>query len=149
MDMLSTIIAGTVATFGMTLLMVLASFVTGYNLRIPQFLGTMLTFETKPSGDVSRSSRSLLLGNFAHYCIGVCFALLYKQIHPAFYKSTSVNGLLFGMAAGGVALIFWGSAFRLHPLAPKVNLPLYLAFIFLGHLLFGATLQIILNLFHK
>lgn len=143
MELLYGILSGIAGTFLMTLFMGAASLLTKYNFHVPSILGTMVTMETKPSGMVSDSIVSKVWGYSLHYLIGIFFAVLYQNILQAGFSSGSYgNALLFGTGAGLVAVTFWYSFLKLHPLAPAVYLSLYLVFIFLGHLLFATGMHV-------
>jgi hypothetical protein len=152
MAFLYNIIAGIAGTFLMTLFMDIAALLTRYNFHVPSILGTMVTMETKPSGNVSNSMVSKVWGYILHYLIGIFYAALYQNLLQAEIGSGSYgHALVFGIVIGLVAVIFWYSFFKLHPIAPAVRLPLYLVFIFLGHPLFAitmnATFKILLQIF--
>lgn len=138
MALLAAIAAGIFGTFFMTMYMNLMSHLTGFNLRVPSILGSMMTMETKPSGRSSRSFNTMLWGNIAHYAIGVIFALVYQQIlYMNNTPYTFMNSLVFSCLAGIVAVVFWFSFLKLHPLAPAVKLPYYLTSIFIAHIILG------------
>jgi hypothetical protein len=147
MQMLSGVIAGIAGTLAMTLFMRLASVVTGFNFHVPSILGTMLTFDTKPSGATSDSPRSLISGYVLHYIIGILFALIYQQAWLKEHISTFGTALFFGAVAGLVGVIFWATALKWHPRAPSVNRRQYLVFIFLGHLVFALVMHLAFVLF--
>jgi hypothetical protein len=143
MELLYGIISGIAGTFLMTLFMDAASLLTKYNFHVPGILGTMVTMETKPSGRISDSVVSKVWGYSLHYLIGIFFAVLYQNFLQAGLGSGSYgNALLFGAGAGLVAITFWYSILKLHPLAPAVHLPLYLVLIFLSHLLFAIVMNV-------
>lgn len=142
MGFLYNIIAGIAGTFLMTLFMDAATWFTKYNFHVPSILGTMVTMETKPSGNISNSTISKVWGYVLHYLIGIFYAVLYQNLIQAGIGSGSYGyALLFGTVVGLVAVIFWYSFFKLHPMAPVVRLPLYLVFIFLGHPLLAITMK--------
>lgn len=147
MEPLSCIIAGIAGTFAMTLFMRLASLITGFNFHVPRILGTILTFDTKPSGATSDSCRSIISGYALHYIIGGLFALIYQQTWLKEHISTFSAAMLFGAIAGLVGITFWTITLKWHPLAPSVNLKPYLVFVFLGHLLFALVMHFVFSLF--
>lgn len=139
MELISAIAAGISGTFVMTMFMNLMSHLTGYDLRVPGILGSMITMKTKPSGKASRSSTTMTWGNIAHYVIGIVFAIIYQQILKINgMPFTWMNGLVFGFFAGIVAVIYWFTFIKLHPLAPAVKLKYYLISIFIAHIFLGA-----------
>jgi hypothetical protein len=144
MELIFAIAAGIIGTFIMTLFMNGMSLITGYNLRVPSILGSLLTMRTKPSGASSRSFKAMWWGNIFHYVIGIIFALVYQQllIMGGRTHSSLSNALTFGFFAGIAAAAFWFSFIKLHPLAPAVNLKLYLVCIFIAHIFFGVGMQL-------
>ncbi|KAA5532303.1 hypothetical protein F0919_16035 [Taibaiella lutea] len=135
---------GITGTFIMTLFMNAMSRITGYNLRVPSILGSLVTMRTKPSGTPSRSFSTMLWGSISHYAIGIVFAFIYLLIlkmNSDAYSSLK-DALTFGFFAGIVAAIFWFSFIKLHPLSPVINLKLYLVCIFIAHIIFGAGMQL-------
>lgn len=147
MELLYSIIGGIAGTLLMTLFMDVASLVTRYNFHVPSILGTMVTMETKPSGQVSDSIVSKIWGYILHYTIGIFFALLYQNLlQDGIMPDSYGYALLFGTMAGLAASIFWYLFLRLHPLSPVVRLPLYILFIFLGHLVFATGMNITFKL---
>jgi hypothetical protein len=142
MEFLYSIIAGIAGTFLMTLFTDLAALVTKYNFHVPSILGTMVTMETKPSGNVSDSMVSKIWGYVLHYLIGIFYAMLYQNlIQAGIGYGGYTHALVFGIVIGSVAVTFWYSFLKLHPMAPVVRLPLYLVFIFLGHLLLAIAMN--------
>jgi hypothetical protein len=142
MELLHSIIAGIAGTFLMTLFTDLAALVTKYNFHVPSILGTMVTMETKPSGNVSDSTVSKIWGYLLHYLIGIFYAMLYQNLIQAGIGYGGYDhAFVFGIVIGSVAVMFWYSFLKLHPMAPVVRLPLYLVFIFLGHLLFAIAMN--------
>lgn len=142
MEFLYSIIAGIAGTLLMTLFMDAAARLTKYNFHVPEILGTMVTMETKPSGNVSNSMVSKVWGYILHYLIGIFYTVLYQNLLQAGIGSSSYgHALVFGTVVGLVAVIFWYCFFKLHPMAPVVRLPLYLMFIFWGHPLFAITMN--------
>lgn len=144
MFILICILAGIAGTFLMTLFTRLGENATGYHLHVPPVLGSMVTMETQPSGKPSKSSRSLAWGYCLHYGIGISFAFIY----PELFRNGDVvtdwsHALRFGFVAGLAALLFWFCSLKIHPLAPKLNIPLYLIFIFIGHLIFATGMNLI------
>ena len=147
MELLHSIIAGIAGTLLMTLFMDIASLLTRYNFHVPSILGTMVTMKTKPSGNVSDSLVSKTWGYILHYAIGIFFAVLYQNLMRAGIMSDSYGyAFLFGAMAGIVAMIFWYFFLKLHPLSPVVQLPLYILFIFLSHLLFAVGMNMTFKL---
>ncbi len=139
MEIINAFIAGIFGTFIMTLFMIAASVFTGHNFRVPAILGSMATFQNKPSGTPARSGISLLTGNILHYTIGVFLAFVYEiYILKAGLSNTFSNAMLYGIIAGCCAVLFWFTFIKLHPMAPAIKLSLYLFFIFIGHLFFAA-----------
>lgn len=139
MFVLSCILAGIMGTLLMTLFTSLGSGITGYFLHVPSILGSMVTMNTQPSGKPSRSLYSLSWGYTLHYGIGIAFAFIYAKLHirKNTFTITYSNALEFGTIAGLAAVLFWFCFLKLHPLAPRVKLNIYLLFIFLGHLIFA------------
>lgn len=138
MEIINTVLAGILGTFIMTLFIYVASLFIGNDFRVPAILGSMVTMQAKPSGAVSRSWSAIITGNVLHYTIGVILALAYKKGMVIFrFSNTLSNAILYGIVAGYCAVLFWFIFIKLHPLAPAIKLPLYLTFIFIGHLFFA------------
>jgi hypothetical protein len=138
MFILSCILAGLAGTFLMTVFTNMGGRLTGYNFHVPTILGSMVTGKVQPSGKPYESPRTLGWGYTLHYAIGIGFAFLYRRINAEqAYISNYFHALIFGAAAGMVAVFFWFCFLKLHPLAPRIKLNLYLIMIFLGHLIFA------------
>ena len=105
----------------------------------------MMLMSTRPSGKPSKAPATLISGYITHYLIGIAFALIYAQIFTGNGKIQYSNAFLFGAIAGLIASGFWYAAFKLHPLAPRVRLLLYLLLIFIGHLVFSLGVNIVLR----
>jgi hypothetical protein len=148
MFVLSCILAGIMGTFLMTLFTSLGSGITGYFLHVPSILGSMVTMKTQPSGKPSKGLYSLSWGYTLHYSIGIAFAFMYARLHTREHTFTTTysNALIFGVIAGLAAVLFWFCFLKLHPLAPRVELNIYLLFIFLGHLVFALGMNTTFNL---
>jgi len=147
--LLQAFITGILATFVMTMFMNVSSVITGYNLRVPSILGSMLTLKTKPSGQSSRGFWVMVTGNIAHYFVGIVFAYIYLEaMLIAGFQNTLGNALGFGIIAGISAVIFWASFIKLHPLAPAIQLHLYLIFIFMAHVIFAISVCLALMPLH-
>lgn len=146
MPAISIVLAGIAGTYAMTLFIHIVSRMTGYRFHVPAILGSMVSMKTKPSGEPSHERMSLLPGYILHYGIGVLFAAVYTEVFIPDSEPGYDRALLFGIVAGIVAVGFWFSVLKLHPLAPRVNLKLYLICIFIGHLVFSMAMNLSLRL---
>ncbi|MGC4234241.1 MAG: hypothetical protein QM594_14780 [Niabella sp.] len=140
------IIAGITGTLLMTLFIRSIGVITDYQFSVPRILGTVLTFETSPSGQVSRRLPVFLLGTAAHYFIGLLFTLLYAWlVSNHILQPGYQDGLLFGAGTGILGITIWYFTLRLHRHPPKLPIGLFLIAVFAGHLLFAMVIVGVLN----
>ncbi|MFD2574534.1 hypothetical protein ACFSUS_28120 [Spirosoma soli] len=137
MKLLHIILAGIAGTALMTFFMYIMTFITDRVMKVTQILGTMLTFQTSPDGNLSDSRLAVTVGIIGHYLIGIAFALCYYGLwllsigQPDFQ-----SGIWLGIGSGLAAIIFWYSFFVLHPKPPAISLKPYLLSLFMAHLVF-------------
>ncbi|GAB3417732.1 hypothetical protein GCM10027516_11780 [Niabella aquatica] len=143
---LDSFIAGIAGTLLMTLFIRSIGIITGYEFSIPRILGTVLTFETTPSGQVSRRLPVFLLGTAAHYFMGLLFALFYAWLVGShILQQRYQDGLLFGACAGVLGTTIWYFILRVHRRPPRLPVGLFLIAVFAGHLLFAMGMVAIFN----
>jgi len=143
MEILFSVIAGLAGTLLMTLFLDIVSILTGFTFHVPRLLGTMVAMRTMPSGKPSGSLPVRIAGIIIHYAIGVFFALAYRQIvDVAALPDSAANAAMLGLITGVLAMGFWYTLLKLHPLAPSVRLVLFLVLLFLGHFIFAAGMYL-------
>ncbi|PQA59523.1 hypothetical protein [Siphonobacter curvatus] len=139
MNISELLVASIAGTSLMTLFMYLMSFLTDYKTKVINVLGTLLTFQTKPSGELSYSPLAVAVGTVAHYAVGFAFALAYGWLWSEEVLQPNLWGILIlGTVSGILAVIFWWSFFKIHPKSPDLKLSAYLTAIFLAHYFFVA-----------
>lgn len=135
---LDSILAGFIGTFAMTVFIRVMGMLTGNPFSVPRILGSLLTANTGPSGKVAQRLSVFLLGTVVHYIIGILFAVLYAWlVGIEMFPQGYINGLLYGISVGIIAVVAWSIALRLHPLPPAIPVGLFLVAIFTGHLVFA------------
>jgi hypothetical protein len=143
-DLSNLIMAGLVGTAVMTFFMYGMSFLTDRVMKVIRILGTMLTFQTTPKGELSDSSWSILVGTIAHYVVGLSFTLVYAEIWRTGLGAPTLRfGVIAGFVSGLVGMLGWRVYFALHPSPPK-NVPLksYLLTLLAAHVVFGVTVAL-------
>ena len=135
-----TIIAeGLVGTTLMTLFMYVLTYLTHRTLKVVHILGTMLTFSTSPSGQLSRRPLAIEIGAAAHYTVGVLFSYCFHLLwYMGIGQPDSLHMLLFGLAFGLFGSTVWYLFFKVHPNPPKVYLRPYLFSLLPAHIIFAS-----------
>lgn len=134
---------------GITATAVMTGFLNGFaffiakRFRVIPLLGTMLTGETTLVKGISFSHRAVYVGLLVHYLIGCFFSFLYYKWSIWWGDFSMQNTLLFGTAAGIIAVICWRVFFYIHSRPPRINLSEYCKLIFVAHLLFAIVLLIV------
>ncbi len=137
MNVMHLFIASLAGTSAMTLFMYLLSFITGYRTQVINVLGTLITFQAGPDGELSKSLLAVSVGTITHYAIGFGFALVYgwlwaeDVLQPDWWSI-----LILGTLSGILAVGFWGTVLTIHPRAPRVKRSAYLIAIFFAHYVF-------------
>ena len=138
MKFLYAIPAGLAATAAMTAFLYLLSFLTHRVMKVAKILGTMITRQTGPDGSLSDSTNAKVVGNIAHYLIGIFFAVVYLALWDSGVGLITASwGLFFGLAHGIVAMVMWYFFFMLHPNPPIIPLRTYLLTLIVAHLVYG------------
>ncbi|WP_247236754.1 hypothetical protein [Telluribacter sp. SYSU D00476] len=132
-------VEGIVGTALMTLFMYVLTYLTHRTMKVVKILGTMLTFSTSPTGQLSGKPLALVAGTAAHYTVGIlfsyCFHLLWNMgIGQPDYLHSFLLGLAFGLFGSTVWYLF----FKVHPNPPKVHLRPYLFSLLPAHLIFAS-----------
>lgn len=79
-----------------------------------------------------------------HFFIGGLFGILYYLlISTGVIRPDVVDGMLFGVMLGIIAIVVWYISFKVHPSPPPVSLPLYLLMIFTGHIALALSLVVL------
>lgn len=138
MKLVYAVIAGVAATAAMTAFLYLLSFATHRVMKVVKILGTMLTNRTRPDGALSDAASTKVIGNVAHYLVGIFFAVVYLALWDSEVGLMTASwGLLFGLAHGIIAMLMWYFFFMLHPRPPLVPLKSYLVTLVFAHVVFG------------
>ena len=150
MKFLYAIPAGLAATAAMTAFLYLLSFLTHRVMKVAKILGTMITRQTGPDGSLSDSTNAKVVGNIAHYLIGIFFAVVYLALWDSGVGLITASwGLFFGLAHGIVAMVMWYFFFMLHPNPPIIPLRSYLLTLIVAHLVYGFVATYTFYLLHK
>lgn len=137
MKLVAIVTAGIAGTTLMTAFMYATTFLTGQVMKVVKILGTMLTFQTSLTGQLSDSRRAIFWGTLAHYAIGVGFVLCYYVLWSwGIGRPDISSGFLFGLGSGVAAVVFWYAFFMLHPNPPAIPLKPYLFTLFIAHIIF-------------
>lgn len=144
MKLLMVGMAGIVATAVMTLLMYGMTYLTNYQLKVVKILGTMLTDQTGPKGTLSDYPAVIVIGTFAHYAVGIFFAVCYYCLwQSGIGRPTPGSGAVFGFVSGLIAILVWRTFFWVHPRPPKtVPLSPYSIALLLTHIIFGMMVNV-------
>ena len=138
MKFLYAIPAGLAATAAMTAFLYLLSFLTHRVMKVVKILGTMITRRTQPDGSLSDATSTKVIGNIAHYLVGIFFAVVYLALWDSGVGLVTASwGLLFGLAHGIIAMLMWYFFFMLHPNPPIIPLKTYLLTLIAAHIVFG------------
>jgi len=139
MDWITTIIAGITGTILMTAFIHAWTYLTGFEYRVPNILGTLITMSTKPSGKLSEHMPVIITGYFFHFLTGILFSFIYYFLWDYYLGQPEwADILLLGCASGFAAVAIWYNLLRLHPLTPRLKRKSYLLLVFLGHFVFTA-----------
>lgn len=140
MNIFGSIIAGLLGTLVMTLLMYLAPRMGMPKMDIIGMLGTMFT-----AGEGS----ARILGTFAHFMMGVIFAIIYALLWSLGIGSpTWLWGLIFGAVHGVVAIVMMPVMTKMHPRPPEMESgPLMVVGLLMGHLVFGLVVALTYSAF--
>ena len=139
MDWLIILTAGLAGTVLMTIFTNMWTYITGFEYRVPNVLGTLITMTTKPSGRLPDNGFVILTGYIFHFLIGLLFSLCYYLLWVYYLGQPDwVDLFSLGLCSVAIAVLCWYGMLRLHPLAPRVKLKSYLTLIFLGHFIFTA-----------
>lgn len=137
-DLFVIIIAGIWGTLLMTGAMYLLFLITRKNYKVVGILATMVTNHTTRDKGLTKSRSDLFIGVFLHYLIGIIFSFIYYFLCESAVMEPDIrSGMLFGMAAGIVAMIFWYCFIKMHPNPPLIPLYSYITAIWIGHVIFG------------
>ena len=77
MPIIAIIISGLVGTGVMTGIMFLFSFISDKTMKVPEILGTMLTFSTTAEGKLCNKPLCISVGLVSHYAMGIFFMFSY------------------------------------------------------------------------
>lgn len=120
-------------TMGMTLFSYLLSALESENFNEPEHLGEMLN---RISPLVSKN-KSYAAGWIGHYAIGQLFAAAYVKLWESGKQRPSfINALFLGSISGGLAVLAWKAAFKMHPAPPWVNHNKYFKQLVVAHVVF-------------
>lgn len=138
MKILFAVIAGIAGTLAMTGFLYLLTYIFRKQMKVVKILGTMLTNNTQPDGELSDSRATIVVGTIAHYSVGISFAIIYLILwHFGIGRPGLLNAIIFGGVSGVAAIGIWYAFVAIHPYPPKVPLKSYLITIFLGHFIFA------------
>lgn len=140
------ILAGLAGTALMTAFMYAMTFLTRHVMQVVRILGTVLTFQTGPQGQLSHTGLAGVVGTVAHYAIGVGFALVYYGLWSAGIGRPDLAwGIVFGLVSAVAAVLFWYLFLRFHPRPPAVLLPPYLLTLAAAHVVFALGVVLVYN----
>ena len=118
--------------------------------REPVVLGTLLTNEINILGDVSESSKSLIVGNIGHYAVGAAFAISYEMLwQKKIGKPDLKNGIILGLISGLIAVAGWSTLFNIKKRPQKVKLIPFLTQLVPAHVVFATSTVRVYNLLKK
>lgn len=143
--------SGIIGTAVMTLFVYAVNASTGKSVKVVKILGTMLTFQTRPDGQLSERPLAIWVGIVAHYLIGVVFAWAFYACWQAGIGRPSLGfGALFGFLAGLAGILIWRLFFAVHPRPPqRIPLSFYLSTLVMAHVFFGVTVAFVYPWFNK
>jgi hypothetical protein len=132
------ILAGIAGTASMTAFMYLLSYATRRLMKIIKILGTMLLGRTHTDGTLSNRMSTRVVGLFAHYIVGILFAIGYLALWESGVGSVTASWGIFGGLANGIfAMVIWYFFFMIHPKPPIIALEPYLITLVFAHIVFG------------
>lgn len=140
MNVIGAIIAGLVGTAVMTLLMTIAPMMGMPRMNVIGMLGTMVT----PNQGTATAT-----GTFAHFMMGVIFAIIYAALWTAGIGSpTALSGVIFGLVHGIIAGLMMPLMLRMHPRPPEMSAgPMMLAGLLMGHVAYGLVVALVYSPF--
>jgi hypothetical protein len=140
MKVLKLAVTGIGATAVMSGYMRLTSYFSGKEMKVINILGTLLTNQTRPDGQLSDSKISKSVGTITHFSIGILFTFIYHLLwQKGIGKPDTKNGLLLGFVSGLVGVAAWRTYLHLHPNTPRIPLKSYLLNLMLAHEVFALT----------
>ncbi|MFD2246014.1 hypothetical protein [Pontibacter ruber] len=138
MKLLHAILAGLAGTAAMTAFLYLLSFATHRVMKVVMILGTMLTGRTGPDGSISEAGSTKVVGNAAHYLMGIVFAIGYLALWDSEVGLPTAGwGLLFGLGHGLLAMVLWYLFLMVYPKPPRIPLRTYLITLIFAHIVYG------------
>lgn len=132
---------GIVATGLMTLFVN----ISGKPVNVPRILGTMLLGTTGPGRKVDRATRTCVVGTLSHYFIGILFAVVFNLLLLQFQIPAILYSIVFGIAAGLVAVCVWKLFITLHPNPPLIPVQFFPS-IFMGHIILSFGIFLMMRL---
>ena len=131
--------AGIAGTAFMTLFLYLLTPLMHRQLKVVKVLGTMLTNQTTPNGELSERPMAIWVGGTVHYLIGIMFTFCYYFLwRSGIGKPDLSSGAVFGFVTGLFGIAVWRVFFWVHPNPPRtVSLPSYLLSLLIAHVVFG------------
>ena len=123
----------------MTFCMYMASYLFRKKMKVVKILGTMLTFKTRPEGQLSDNKFSIATGIVAHYLVGILFVIIYYLLWKnGIGKPDLIYGAIFGFASGLFGILIWHLFFLIHPKPPaNIHLKDYFIMLVVAHIVFG------------
>jgi hypothetical protein len=141
LELINLLISGLIATSVMTLLMYLGGIISGKNLAVIHILGSMITFNTKVGGGVSKSFLSFITGFVLHFLVGIFYAFIYAWLWSInIGKPNFINSIIFGSISGIIAIIGWNIFIKIHPKPPAIPIREYMVALFFTHIIFAVIL---------
>lgn len=122
------------ATTAMTLFSYVLSWLTHENFREPYIL-SMLIMSLFPDQE---NTTTLLEAWILHYCVGLCFIIIYAWIWNRFKRYPNLeSGTILGVVTGLFAVLVWHLTLKVFDNPPVTNrLPFYIQLVF-AHVVFG------------
>lgn len=130
------IAAGMVGTVTMTLYSYAASWASRDNFKEPVLLGKLLQRTLLPV----RSPFALPAGWAAHFAIGCTLAyVFYRNWKLAHSKPNMLRALAYRWCSGVAAVLWWHTAFRLHPRPPRLARRNFYLHLLVAHLVYSIS----------
>lgn len=121
---------GTTGTSLMTLFSYSASVILRQNLNVPVLLSAWIQHRLPQNN----KRFALPMGWAGHFVLGNAWYIIYQyMMHKTKIKPHTVNGLLFGVLSGGIAIVSWRMLFKMDPKPPKINYKLFYLQLFMAH----------------